>query len=72
MMKKYVKPSINSPVLNKTASLPLDAKTRTSDSKPNAAINTAKNTVISIDFLVWKVCGKPQFPHSFGRTPETM
>ena len=28
---------------------------------------TAKNTVISPDFLVWKVCGKAQFPHSFGR-----
>ena len=28
---------------------------------------TAKNTVISPDFLVWKFCGKAQFPHSFGR-----
>ena len=27
---------------------------------------TAKNTVISPDFLVWKFCGKAQFPHSFG------
>ena len=26
---------------------------------------TAKNTVISPDFLVWKFCGKAQFPHSF-------
>ena len=28
---------------------------------------TGKNTVISHDFLVWKFCGKVQFPHSFGR-----
>ena len=28
---------------------------------------TANNTVISPDFLVWKFCGKAQFPHSFGR-----
>ena len=28
---------------------------------------TAKNTVISPTFLVWKICGKAQFPHSFGR-----
>ena len=28
---------------------------------------TAKNTVISPDFLVWKFCGKAQFPHNFGR-----
>ena len=28
---------------------------------------TAKNTVILLDFLVWKFCGKAQFPHSFGR-----
>ena len=28
---------------------------------------TAKNTVISPDFLVWKFCGKAQFPYSFGR-----
>ena len=27
---------------------------------------TAKNTVISLNFLVWKFCGKEQFPHSFG------
>ena len=26
---------------------------------------TAKNTVISPDFLVWKFCGKAQFPHIF-------
>ena len=36
--KKYVKPSISSPVLNKMSSLSLDTKTITSDSKPNAAI----------------------------------
>ena len=29
--------------------------------------NTIKNTVISPNFLVWKFCGKSQFPHSFGR-----
>ena len=29
--------------------------------------NTAKNTVISPNFLVCKFCGKAQFLHSFGR-----
>ena len=29
--------------------------------------STAKNTVISPDFLVWKFYGKAQFPHSFRR-----
>ena len=29
--------------------------------------NTEKNPVISPNFLVWKFCGKSQFPHSFGR-----
>ena len=28
---------------------------------------TAKNTVISLDFLLWKSYGKAQFPHSFGQ-----
>ena len=28
---------------------------------------TAKNNVISSNFLVWKLGGKAQFPHSFGR-----
>ena len=28
---------------------------------------TMKNTVISPNFLVWKFCGKVQFPHSFGQ-----
>ena len=28
---------------------------------------TAKNIVISPDFLVWKFCGNAQFPHSFGQ-----
>ena len=28
---------------------------------------TAKNTVISPNFLAWKFCGKAKFPHSFGR-----
>ena len=27
---------------------------------------TAKNTVILPNFLVWKFCGKAQFPQSFG------
>ena len=27
----------------------------------------AKNTIISPDFLVWTICGKGQFSHSFGR-----
>ena len=27
---------------------------------------TAKNTVVSPYFLVWKFCGKAQLPHSFG------
>ena len=26
--------------------------------------NTMKNTVISPNFLMWKFCGKAQFPHS--------
>ena len=38
-------------------------------SRKCAAI-TAKNTVISPDFLVRKFCGKAQFPHSFGRFPR--
>ena len=25
------------------------------------------NTVISPNFMVWRFCGKAQFPHSFGR-----
>ena len=29
--------------------------------------NTAKNTVISPNFLVWKFCGKVQFLNHFGR-----
>ena len=27
----------------------------------------AKKPVISPNFLVWKFCGKAQFPHNFGR-----
>ena len=30
-------------------------------------MNTAKNTVISPNFLVWKFCGKAQFLQNFGR-----
>ena len=29
--------------------------------------DTAKNNIISPNFMVWKFCGKAQFPHSFGR-----
>ena len=32
-----------------------------------AKTTTAKNTVISPNFLVWKFCGEAQFPHSFGQ-----
>ena len=28
---------------------------------------TAENTVILPNFLVWKFCGKAEFPHSFGQ-----
>ena len=31
---------------------------------------TAKNTVISPDFLVWKLWRKTQFPHSFWQIPR--
>ena len=37
-IQKCVTPCINSPVLNKTASLPLDTKIVTTDLKPNATI----------------------------------
>ena len=30
-------------------------------------VTITKNTVISSDFLVWKLCAKTQFPHSFGQ-----
>ena len=33
--------------------------------KSKSEIYTAKNTVLSPDFLMWKFCGKAQFPHSF-------
>ena len=33
---------------------------------------TAKNPIISCNFLVWKFCRKVQFPHSFGQFAETM
>ena len=29
--------------------------------------STAKNSVISPKFLVWKLCGKAQFLHGFGQ-----
>ena len=31
---------------------------------------TTKNTVISPNFLVWKFCGKAQFPNSFGQIAQ--
>ena len=34
--------------------------------KCNLVISTAKNTVISPDFPVWKFYGKAEFSHSFG------
>ena len=33
-------------------------------------LNTAKNTVISPNFLVWKFCVKAQFQHTFGRIAQ--
>ena len=33
----------------------------------NCKMFTTKNTVISPDFLVFKFCGKAQFPYRFGR-----
>ena len=33
---------------------------------------TTKNTVISPDFLVWKFCGKAQFPHIARNYAETV
>ena len=38
--------------------------------RPCLSALTVKNTVISPNFLVWKFCGKAQFPHSFGRIPQ--
>ena len=35
--------------------------------KTDRANITAKNTIVSPDYVVWKFCGKTQFPHSFGR-----
>ena len=35
-----------------------------------ARLNTVKNTVISLNFLVWKLCRKTQFLHSFGRDAQ--
>ena len=32
--------------------------------------NTAKNTVILSNFMVWKFYGKAQFLHSFGRITQ--
>ena len=37
------------------------------DSEDSRLKLTAKNTVISPNFLVWKFCGKEQFPHNFGQ-----
>ena len=30
-------------------------------------LTDVKNTLISLNFLVWKFCAKAEFPHSFGR-----
>ena len=35
--------------------------------KAKRFVPTAKNTVISPDFLVWKFFGKAQFPHSLAK-----
>ena len=40
-------------------------KSTMSECETGGAI-TAKNTVISPNLMVWKFCGKAQFPHSFG------
>ena len=40
---------------------------------PKTAINgisTAQNIVISPNFMVWKFCGKTQFPHSLGQIAQ--
>ena len=34
-------------------------------------VDTAENSVISPNFLVCKLCGKTQFPHSFGRFTQS-
>ena len=36
----------------------------------NHLSDTAKNPVISSNFLMWKFCGKAQFLHSFGRIAQ--
>ena len=36
----------------------------------DSTAHTAKNTVISSDFLLWKFCGKARFLHSFGQRPK--
>ena len=33
----------------------------------NIYVSLKKSTGVSSNFLVWKFCGKTQFPHSFGR-----
>ena len=38
----------------------------------NTNLFTAKSTVISPDLLVWKFCGKTEFPHSFGRIAKLL
>ena len=44
----------------------LPEKTYCPESNEKKAFTT-QNAVISPNFLVWKFCGKAQFPHSFGR-----
>ena len=45
----------------------LRIRMRNKQRKIGSHIITAKTTVISPDFLVWKFCGKAQFPSSFER-----
>ena len=32
--------------------------------------DTSQNTIVSPNLLVWKFCGKAQFPQSFGKLGE--
>ena len=34
------------------------------------SINTAQNTLIPLNFLMWRFCGKVQFLHSFGQIAQ--
>ena len=59
--KQYVEPSINSPVLNKTASLLLDAKTITSVQNQMEQLNKMrkyKNHFRRLGSIMWKILQK--------------